>query len=601
MTAVPLAFLLRFDWAFPANFFDSYAVALIPLIFIKIIILFYFRPFTTTWRQISYYDAKRIFLTTTFSSFVWIFLIFTFFQGIIPRSIPILDFGLSTTLLFFIRLLRRYLYELKLSLFVNPQKLYGNKHKTRTMIIGAGQAGSMLLREIRKHPEQGIQPVVILDDDLSKVGQRLLDIPIKGTVDEIAKWVQQKEVDEVIFAVANENGSLHRRAIRLTSEIDRPLRFRTIPAMVDLISGDVQVDRIREVNVEDLLGRASVELEEDKIVDLIRGKTVLITGAGGSIGSELVRQSAKFSPMRVVLLGRGENSLYLIEREMLEKFPEIEIIVKLCDIQNMPRLTQVFDETQPDIVLHAAAHKHVPIIESNPTEAVFNNILGTRNLTEVALNSGVLNFVNISTDKAVNPTSVMGASKHIAESIVHQKSEGFFGNYYVSVRFGNVLGSRGSVIPLFKKQIRAGGPVTVTHPDMVRYFMTIPEAARLVLQAAALGKQGKIYVLDMGEPVKIYELAKDLIRLSGFKLDQDIKIEFSGIRPGEKLFEELSMVSEHRIRTRHSKIYEVSKVSLNDLNGLISELEVFALQGDESKIYEILNRNILGAMLKLQS
>lgn len=595
--AVPIAFFLRFDGELPQNYFVG-KEAILMLSFAalaKLASSVIFQPFLGTWRKVSYYDARRIILTAALSSLLWTFSVYLFFEGRLPRSIPILDFGLSLAGLFSIRLFRRYLHEYTLSF----GKSLKNK-SSRVLLIGAGEAASQLLREIKRHPEYAIRPIALLDDDISKHGSRLHDIPIKGSIDEIAYWIGKLDIQEVIVAVANGNRDVHRRAVHLTSDVQKSLRFRTIPALVDLISGDLNIDRIREVDVEDLLGREPVQLDTNSVRKLIQSKTILITGAGGSIGGELCRQVAKHLPQKIILFGRGENSLYLIEKELQEKFPEIELSVALCNIQNKVRVDSVFNTHSPDVVLHAAAHKHVPIIEDNPTEAVFNNILGTRNLVEVAQQYKVCNFVNISTDKAVNPTSIMGASKNIAESIVFEASKGdSLDCFYVSVRFGNVLGSRGSVIPLFKKQIKAGGPVTVTHPDMIRYFMTIPEAAQLVLQAAALGEQGKLYVLDMGEPVKIYDLAENLIRLSGFELDKDIKIEFTGIRAGEKLYEELSSSGEGRIRTEHSKIFEVSKLPNENLSHQLLQLEQAARNSSEEGVRELLNKFVDGARISI--
>lgn len=592
--AFPLSFLIRLDWQVGVNRIFEHMEIFVLVAGVKLLTLCYFRPFTSTWRQISFYDTKNVVFTGVGSTFLWTFFIFLFSQSWIPRSIPILDMILAISLLFTVRVLRRYVYELNTSIAAKGKK---NSIERRSIIIGAGQAAGLLLREIQKHPEIAIKPVAILDDDLSKVGQRLANVPIKGPVDEIAKWVDVLNAEEVIIAVANGNHDLHRRAINLTTHLDRPLGFRTIPALVDLISGEVKVDRIREVNVEDLLGRESVSLNEESIKELVFNQVIMVTGAGGSIGSELARQVARYVPRKIVLVGRGENSLYLIEQELREMYPELHLEIALCNIQNINRTEAVFRNYRPNIVLHAAAHKHVPLVELNASEAVFNNIIGTRNMVAAAHKFEVTNFVNISTDKAVNPTSVMGASKHIAEAIVYEASKQSESTCFVSVRFGNVLGSRGSVIPLFKKQIQMGGPVTVTHPEMIRYFMTIPEAAQLVLQAASFLNQGKLYVLNMGEPVSIYQLAKDLIRLSGLEVGKDIEIVFSGVRPGEKLYEELSMTKEKRKQTHHSKIFEIDKVSVKTIDQLIDKLERMARMDNDGAIRDILNEHIEGASL----
>ena len=594
--AIPVAFLIRFDGNIPSEYtYKTESLFILGIaIIVKILAVIMFRPFLSIWRKVSYYDSRNLILTTLFASLMWTFCVYIFFESRLPRSILILDFGLSLAFLFSVRFIRRYMYEYTRTL---SNKLSGtaNNRNVRTLLIGGGEAASQLIREIRRHPECGIDLVGILDDDPIKYRKRLHNIPIKGPVSDISYWVDELAVNEVIVAVANRERDLHRRALRLTSNLQRPLKFRTVPALVDLISNNVRVDRIRDVDVQDLLGRDSIELDVTSIRTLISNQVVLVTGAGGSIGSELVRQVVRYLPKKIILLGRGESSIYLIEQEIKENYPEVDLEIALCNIQNRYRTESVFKKHEPKIVLHAAAHKHVPLVELNPSEAVFNNVIGTKHLVELALKYRVSNFVNISTDKAVNPTSIMGASKHIAEAIVFEASKASQNTFFVSVRFGNVLGSRGSVIPLFKKQIRMGGPVTVTHPEMIRYFMTIPEAAQLVLQAASFQEQGMLYVLDMGDPVNIYDLAKDLIRLSGLEVGKDIEITFSGVRPGEKLYEELSMVSEKKIRTGNQKIFKVGKSSINDLEQIVSNLKQLAIRGDDLKIRGLLNKEIVGA------
>ncbi|MEO0560096.1 MAG: nucleoside-diphosphate sugar epimerase/dehydratase, partial [Bacteroidota bacterium] len=371
-------------------------------------------------------------------------------------------------------------------------------------------------------------------------------------------------------AIPSASGSLIRRIVKRAAAAH--VEHRTIPGMFELVNGTVSLAQTRDVNIEDLLGRDPVRLDTDVIQDQIRSRRILVTGAGGSIGSEVVRQLAVFGPSQIVLLGRGENSVYLIHREMRRRWPEIDTPSVICDVRDRASLRAVFERYRPELVYHAAAHKHVPLMEANPEQAVFNNVIGTRNVAELARDAGVTRMVNISTDKAVNPTSVMGTSKRVAEYVVEAASRTCGPNQaFVSVRFGNVLGSRGSVVPLFKSQIERGGPVTVTHPEMIRYFMTIPEASQLVLQAAAQGANGQVYVLDMGEPVKIVDLARDLILLSGLEPGVDIQIEFSGTRPGEKLFEELLTAEEGTQPSPHEKIFVARKASATD--GLDLEVE----------------------------
>lgn len=406
----------------------------------------------------------------------------------------------------------------------------------RALIVGAGEAGTMLARQLLKNPEAGIEPVAFVDDDEKKFMLQIHGLPVAGTSMDIKEAVEKYKAQQIIIAIP----SLNKKEIKAIYEECAKTSAKTVimPMIEDVLVGKVSVSQFREVEIEDLLGREPVELDIDSIEKKLTGKTVLVTGAGGSIGSEICRQVCEFKPEKILLLGHGENSIYLINMELRNKYKdEFEIVPIIADVQDRERIFEVMDTHRPDVVYHAAAHKHVPMMEYNPKEAVKNNVLGTRNVAEAADTFGVGVFVLVSTDKAVNPTNVMGSTKRIAEMIVQQmdkRSE----TRFVAVRFGNVLGSRGSVIPLFKKQIKAGGPVTVTHPDMTRYFMTIPEASRLVMQAGALARGGEIFVLDMGEPVKIVDLAKNLIRLSGYEIDE-IGIEYSGIRPGEKMYEEL--------------------------------------------------------------
>ena len=397
-----------------------------------------------------------------------------------------------------------------------------------------------------------VEPIAILDDDTTKHGMRLHGVEVMGSIDDAARLLPRLNASEVLIATPSANGKQMRRIVERVS-VDG-VAVRTVPSISALVDGRLSVSQIREVNIEDLLGREPVKLEWDRISAMVAPEVVLVTGAGGSIGSELCRQIARFGPRSVVLLEQAENALYHIHRELKETFPDVNFMPRICDVCDRTRLDMVFGETQPGLVLHAAAHKHVPMMEWNPGEAVKNNVGGTMNVSDAAHDHGVRQFVMISTDKAVNPTSVMGCTKRVAELYVQSQAERSYTNF-VTVRFGNVLGSNGSVIPLFKKQIANGGPVTVTHPDMERFFMTIPEASQLVLQAAAMGDSGEIYVLDMGEPVKITQLAEDLIRLSGLRAGRDIEIVYTGIRPGEKLFEELAIDGENACKTKHPKIY----------------------------------------------
>lgn len=408
--------------------------------------------------------------------------------------------------------------------------------RKRALIIGAGSAGSMLVRQLKKSQDTDLFPVGFVDDDPKKQKLQIYGVTVFGKTKDIPNLVDILNVETIIIAIP----SLSKKEIqKIYLECSKTkVKTQIMPLIEDLISGKVSVNQIREVQVEDLLGRKPVELDINSISKKITGKTILVTGAGGSIGSEICRQVSKFKPKKLLLLGHGENSIYQIDMELRNRHgKDFEIIPIIADVQDRDRIFEVMSVHVPDVVYHAAAHKHVPLMEYNPKEAVKNNVIGTKNVAEAADMFGVNTFVLVSTDKAVNPTNVMGSTKRIAEMVIQQLNKTSQTNY-VAVRFGNVLGSRGSVIPLFKKQIQNGGPVTVTHPDMTRYFMTIPEASRLVMQAGALARGGEIFVLDMGEPVKIVDLAKNLIHLSGYNIDE-IGIKYAGIRPGEKMYEEL--------------------------------------------------------------
>ncbi|MGE7937960.1 polysaccharide biosynthesis protein [Bacillus paramycoides] len=440
--------------------------------------------------------------------------------------------------------------------------------KKRTLIVGAGSAGTMVARQLLKNSAAELMPVAFIDDNVKKHNLDIWGIPVIGGINQIEYVTKKLNIENVILAIPSLNKS-NRNAI-LKECLKTQVKTQILPMLEDLVTGKVSVNEFRDVQVEDLLGRDPVELNMDIISDYITDKIILVTGAGGSIGSEICRQVAKFKPKKLILLGHGENSIYSIEMELNEKYGDMKgtFIPEIADIQDEKKMHLIMSKHLPNVVYHAAAHKHVPLMENNPEEAVKNNLIGTMNTAEAARVHGVGTFVMISSDKAVNPTSVMGATKKLAEMVIQHKDK-VSHTKFVTVRFGNVLGSRGSVIPLFKKQIQNGGPVTVTHPDMVRYFMTIPEASRLVVQAGSLAKGGEIFVLDMGEPVKIVDLAKNLIRLSGNSVDE-IGIEFTGIRPGEKLFEELLKEDEMNEKQVHPRIYVGQ-----EMNVRIEEIEEF--------------------------
>lgn len=421
----------------------------------------------------------------------------------------------------------------------------------RYLIIGAGNAGEALLREMLRRKDASCEVVGFVDDDPAKQGMSIHGIEVLGTIDQLPDLCQKYAVDELAIAIPSATRSQLRRVVQICQ--GTKLRFSTVPSLTDIASGKLRVSQMRDVDINDLLGRDVVKLDLDQIQRYLTQRVILVTGAGGSIGSEMCRQVCAFAPKHLLLLEQAENPLFFIENELRKSFPSVMITPLICDITDSARVEQIFSQYQPEIVIHAAAHKHVPLMEANPGEAVKNNILGTRIVADAADRFGARSFVMISTDKAVNPTSIMGSTKRIAEMYI-QDLNTTSKTRFVTVRFGNVLGSNGSVVPIFKAQIAAGGPVTVTHPEMRRYFMTIPEASQLVLQAAAMGNGGEIFVLDMGEPVKIVDLARELITLSGFRVGEDIEIQFTGLRPGEKLFEELSIQGENMLPTNHPKI-----------------------------------------------
>jgi len=453
----------------------------------------------------------------------------------------------------------------------------------RFLIVGAGNAGEALLREIHRMPVAQYEVIGFIDDDPAKKGSNIHGIPILGTVERLPNICEERNIEEIAIAMPSASHRQLRRVVQVCE--GTKIRFRTVPSITDIASGKFRVSQIRDVDINDLLGREAVELDLDLIENFLKDKIILVTGAGGSIGSEMCRQVCNFKPKLLLLVEQAENPLFYIERELHKQFPEARIETIICNITDRIRVEEIFKNYKPQVVIHAAAHKHVPLMELNPGEAIKNNVVGTQNIADAADKYGATNVVAISTDKAVNPTSIMGSSKRIAEMYIQDLNR-TSKTHFVTVRFGNVLGSEGSVVLIFKKQIADGGPVTVTHPEMKRYFMTIPEASQLVLQAATMGKGGEIFVLDMGEPVKIVDLARELITLSGFRPGEDIEIVFTGSRPGEKLFEELSIKGEDMQLTRHPKIAIWKNIPMDrdKIRTAIDELITIAQMQDYAEI-----------------
>jgi FlaA1/EpsC-like NDP-sugar epimerase len=540
------SFILRFEFSVPRLYVQTLWATIVPLLAARMLGYGLLGMFHGMWRYTSGHDLRALVKAATASSVLFTaWALFTRTPDF-PRSILIMDWAGNVMLIGGLRFLIRSLNEASVRVDRERAQI------RRVLIIGAGNAGEMLLREIQRSALDRYEPVGFLDDARAKVGARIHGVPVLATTDQIPEVVREHDVHEVIVAIPSASRAQMKGILDRASACN--VHVRTVPGMSQLIDGKVSVQQLRDVQIEDLLGRDPVSLDEDAIRDAIRGARVLVTGAGGSIGSEICRQVCRFGCKTLVLVEQAENALYEIHRELARKHADITLVPVIADVTDRDRMDAVFLEHKPHAVFHAAAHKHVPMMEWNPGEAVKNNVFGTRTVADLADAHGADRFVMISTDKAVNPTSVMGTTKRVAEIYVQALSQRSK-TRFVTVRFGNVLGSNGSVIPLFKEQIARGGPVTVTHPEMKRYFMTIPEACQLVLQAGAMGDGGEIFILDMGEPVKIVDLARDLIRLSGLREGEDIEIQFTGLRPGEKLFEELSVADESADRTRHPKIF----------------------------------------------
>jgi len=503
----------------------------------------------------------------------------------LPRSVPVLDGILTLLYVGGTRLAPRLADHLGL-------KLQGRGLCEPVLIVGAGSAGTLIARELRANPQLQLEPVGFIDDNRAKRGITVQGLQVIGAREDIPQLARLYNVHKVIIAMPTVPGSVIRE---IRDICDRAkLQTKIIPGMFEIISGRVNVTQLRDVQIEDLLRRPSVKTDERAVAELVSGATVLVTGAGGSIGSEICRQASRLGARELILLGHGENSIFDLYHELMPLYPDTKLVPVIADIRDAARIRRTFESSRPRVVFHAAAHKHVPLMELNAEDAVTNNVQGTANVVAAAEAVGVSHFVLVSTDKAVNPGNVMGATKLLAERLVHQAAVRT-GGVYVSVRFGNVLGSRGSAIPLFQKQIASGGPVTVTHPDICRYLMTIPEAVQLVLQAAALGTGGETFMLDMGEPVRIVDLAKDLVRLSGFEVDRDIKIVFTGLRPGEKLSEDLFGGGEETERTAHDKIFVVrnGRVGPEATAGL-DRLVAAAQAGDGCRLRNLLAELVPG-------
>jgi FlaA1/EpsC-like NDP-sugar epimerase len=545
-----VAYLVRFegfDWG--AAHLQTALVYIAVSVPLKLGVLLYVGLYRRLWRFAGVAELEHILVATAISASISGLVGAALLPGLlltpyrVPLSVLFIDACLSAGAVALPRLCIRLLGRR-----TQWRKLEAAR---RVLIVGAGSAGEIIVKELLSHPQLGLNPVGFVDDDRSKHGHRLCDLPVHGSLAQIKDLVRRYDVEEIIIAMPRATGTVVRQVVKVAMEAG--VQTRTVPGIFDIISGRVAVASLREVEIQDLLRREPIQTDLEQVRVLATGETVLVTGAGGSIGSELCRQLARLEPAQVLVMGHGENSIFDVMAELTDRYPHLEAVPIIGDIRDRERMRLIFQRYRPYAVFHAAAHKHVPLMEENVAEAITNNVLGTKNIAELSAEYGVEHLVLISTDKAVRPTNIMGATKRVAEQIVQAVAE-TTGRNFVAVRFGNVLGSRGSVVPTFLRQIQSGGPVTVTHPEMRRYFMTIPEAVQLVLQAGAIGKGGEVFVLDMGEPVRILDLATDLIRLSGLEVGSDIEIRFTGSRPGEKLYEELFFDSESALPTDHPKV-----------------------------------------------
>lgn len=562
-----LSLYVRYDFRFmdvPREFWEAALEAYIPNVIIVFVVFNIFRLYNSVWRYASDTELVNNAIAVVICSAMQP-VIFWLLDAYVPRSYA---FYYGFFLLLFtcgVRFSYRILRALQNMRLLNKR----GKKRVNCMIVGAGAAGNAILKEIETSNYLSMHVACAIDDNPGCHGKYLRGVPIVGGKETIPENVKKYLIDEIIIAIPSASRTKLKPILEICKETG--CRMRILPGMYQIINGDVSVSKLREVQIEDLLGRDPIEVNVDEIIGYVKNKVILVTGGGGSIGSELCRQIAQHVPKRLIIFDIYENGAYEIQQELRQKYPELDLVVLIGSVRNTDRVNEIFKNYHPDIVYHAAAHKHVPLMEDSPHEAIKNNVFGTLKAAKAADQYGTEKFVLISTDKAVNPTNIMGASKRICEMIVqnlNRKSQ----TDYVAVRFGNVLGSNGSVIPLFKKQIEYGGPVTVTDPDIIRYFMTIPEAVSLVLQAGAYAKGGEIFVLDMGEPMKIVDLAKNLIKLSGYRVDEDIKIEFIGLRPGEKMYEELLM-NEEGLKDTANKMIHIGKPIEYDTETFERQLE----------------------------
>ncbi len=584
--ALYLGLLLRFEHRVPRLFVDNWQLLVLLTSLAYIASFTLFRMYSRVWRYASLKELIALGAAVFFGSAGTVSLILFVNRSLmLPRSVVALQILISGAMLGGARLL------IKVGIYQRYLAWKSRQGGKKAILVGAGDAGALILKELQRHSELGISVKAIVDDDPKKRNKEIYGVKVRGNAQDLPSLIASEHIDEVIIAMPSAPGTAVRRIVRVCQ--DKGVKIKVLPGLYELVDGKATVGQLREVQIEDLLHREPIRIDTSEISRFLHGKRVMVTGGGGSIGSELCRQIAKFEPEFLVILDNSENNLYHIELELRKKMPNLTLFPVVASIQDQVRIDGVFQQFRPQVVFHAAAHKHVPMMEYNPGEAVKNNIFGTKTVAEAASRYGAEKFVLISTDKAVNPTNVMGATKRAAEMVIQWINE-TSQTEFVAVRFGNVLGSNGSVVPLFKKQIAEGGPVTVTHPEMTRYFMTIPEACQLVLQAGHIGRGGQVMLLDMGEPVKIKELAEDLIRFSGYEPGRDIDIRYVGLRPGEKLYEELLADEENTNSTQHEKIYTaiLSQCDFGHLRFMLERM-VQVVQTAEGQAIRTLLQNLV--------
>lgn len=586
-----------------SEFYLDTALRQLPfVVLVQLSALFMVGAYSIIWRYVSIEDIKVFLKAAAISCavliilrFVLVFSEFNLWQ--IPISVILIDTMMAFGGLLSLRIMRRFLYELNEKNRGYPTGRRRLKRKP-ALIVGAGRMGATLVKEVVGRADGELEIRGFVDDDVRKKGGSVNGIKVLGTTADLARLVNDLGIEDIVIAIDQAHSKEIRRIIDLCTAI--PVKAQIVPSLNEIAHGRVSVSRIRDVQIEDLLGRDPIQLDDGNLHEFLDGKTVMVTGAGGSIGSELVRQITNYKPESILLVERAEYFLFQIGRELSADYAHTKFIPLIADVGDEPRMREIFRQYRPSVIFHAAAHKHVPLMEVNSAEAIKNNVFATRLIGQLAGEYGVGDFVMISTDKAVNPTSIMGASKRIAE-IVIQDLNRTHKTKYVAVRFGNVLGSAGSVVPIFREQIEKGEPITVTHKDMTRYFMTIPEASQLVLQAGALGEGGEIFILDMGRPIKILDLAQDMIRLSGLTPYEDIDIQFTGIRSGEKLFEELEITGENLLKTRNPKIFigKIGTYSKDQVENIISEFQTAVAAADEGSIRRVFNAVLPEATITL--